>query len=785
MTDKGGEMDNLFPDIDVVGWLWANPWVPALIVLVIIGAIWFGIKQAWNKLTFMYNAKGDPLPPLGFTLKRAFKVMYKEDIYPVFTKSKLASKFTNFTWRHYWTAATVFTVLSPGLFFLPIPTSLSITLLSLIAFAVLAGIAHLRKIFAYRHYILMQMFEVANDVMRYQRGAELNPWGYVQIQEWKQLYLPGNTYVMYPAKFRSEDERTRATFEKNFSGTVSDQTAWAFSWESSQNRVLCEPVPFIVDRADYVFPDTAPWNIFPLGIGSGGKEVAWNVSDSPHCLVAGTTGSGKSVTQATILLHALQSPEWRVLLVDPKRVELSVYRSHPHVLKVATELEDSLALIEQLEAEMHSRYEKMTKEGVNNFRNLKEIPPAILLMVDETFQLLSPTGIKSEQGKEQDEMKARIGILLSSIARLGRASGVHMVLATQRPDAKVLPGELKANLDARIAQGRMDTIPSMMTLDSDAATHIPAIKGRAVYRDGQSLHEFQAYFMPPQQLPLVVQMASALARGNNSFIEQAKEFKQQNTPKAKQKSGLAGKFTSWMNKKEEKNKQQAIEQEKKKAQKRADREALRAKKSEERLSNLPVLPGEKRQVTRPVPADSTPAATAKDTTVSERVVSSRGHYPEVHDAAPTSEINLRLPEPELLGMEAPEHTEDINDWDDVDDFDSVEYWNPDGSDSSITAAEAQASVFNLTVEQVRARSRELGRDITISELVETKLAQDRAKRPIQSQRQTKPEPPATPETPANSGIEIESSDFEAHLGAPWMPTSIIPIDTTNSPFARD
>jgi len=88
-----------------------------------------------------------------------------------------------------------------------------------------------------------------------------------------------------------------------------------------------------------------------------------------------------------------------------------------------------------------------------------------------------------------------------------------MILATQRPDAAVLPGETKANLDARIAQGRMDSTPSNMTLDSDAATRIPNIKGRAVLRTGNDFTEFQAYFLPEQQLDLVLEMAGALATG--------------------------------------------------------------------------------------------------------------------------------------------------------------------------------------------------------------------------------------------------------------------------------
>ena len=220
-----------------------------------------------------------------------------------------------------------------------------------------------------------------------------------------------------------------------------------------------------------------------------------------------------SVTQRTLLMHVLQSPEWRIALVDPKRVELAAYRNHKHVVAVATELEESVELIENVEKEMQGRYLKMQNEQVNFFKNLKTPPPALLLMVDETYALLAPEKIKSDEGKARDDMHARITLLIGSIARLGRAAGVHMILATQRPDAAVIPGETKANLDARIAQGRMDSIPSNMTLDSDRATRIPNIKGRAVLRTGNDFTEFQAYFLPEEQLSLVMEMSEALATG--------------------------------------------------------------------------------------------------------------------------------------------------------------------------------------------------------------------------------------------------------------------------------
>ncbi len=555
---------NPLAGINFVGLIFQYWYVALILLIVLFFLARYGINKGWEALIFRHNSNQDPFPPLGDLLKRLTTLMYKEDYQSVFTNVTTgAVKFEWLTWKKFWLMDTIAIIVSL-LSFLILPPSTAGILFGLFVFIGLLGIKHIRYVFNARHRTLMQMFEVANAEMRFLSGANLNPWGYVIITEWVQIYSPGTTYIMFPAKFRSDSLSNRTAFETHFNGTVTESNTWTYTWEPSNNRVIAEPVPHIESTAGYPFPDKHPWNEFPLGISSGGNEAQWDVSVYPHCLIAGTTGSGKSVTQRTMLLHALQSPDWRIVLVDPKRVELSGYRGHPNVLRVATELDDSLDLIDQVEREMQSRYVRMQEAGetqgrqVSHFKELTSPPPALLLMVDETFALLSPTGIKSDEGKAQDEMKARIGILLGQIARLGRAAGVHMILATQRPDAKVLPGEVKANLDARIAQGRMDTTPSLMTLDSDAATKIPPIKGRAILRTGQLTTEFQAYFLPPEQLPMVLEMAAAIAQGESSFLDfdepemepRKKGFSlpQINLPQINLPHGFQARISAWVEK---------------------------------------------------------------------------------------------------------------------------------------------------------------------------------------------------------------------------------------------
>ena len=247
---------------------------------------------------------------------------------------------------------------------------------------------------------------------------------------------------------------------------------------------------------NYPGSEKQPWNEIPIGEGANGV-VTWDVTKAPHMLVCGPTGTGKSVLQRNIFFHLVQhSDRWSFIGVDPKRVELKPYAKYTDtVLGIGTNLEDGVELVRFADNLMNERYEMMENLGVNNFVDLPDpSDKAILVMVDETFMFLSPSGVKSDEGKEMDALKAEAAVLLGNIARLGRASGVHLLLATQRPDATVIKGELKNNLDARIACGRMDQTPSMMVLDSIGATLLPPIKGRGVVRQNSEEEQFQGYF---------------------------------------------------------------------------------------------------------------------------------------------------------------------------------------------------------------------------------------------------------------------------------------------------
>lgn len=452
------------------------PAAPPPAGLLIAGVVLVVAIVGWLALRREFAKRGVILPSAIRTISSSIKLMAKQDTDPVLRSTSW------FTWKMAYGLCVVA---------IAIGIATSNILLVLIGFIIL--VARLRRVFSARQNIIRQMFGVASGTCRYPANSMV-PSNWVTVQQWLTATFPGKTIIVYPPAFKSEDPRVTAAFERAFVASVSEDNSWKFQWEPARNRVTCTPIPKLPKMAKHPGPGKHDWDKFPLGVQEDGSEALWDVSTFPHLLIAGPTGSGKSVMQRAILLHALVHPDWRVIGIDPKRVELSWLKGRDGVLRIATLLEDSVDVLESVKEQMTERFDRMSQDGANHFKSLHPAPPAILVMVDETFNLLAVEGIKTEEGKERDQMKGRATALLGEIGRLGRAAGIHLVLATQRPDAKVIPGELRNNCDARIACGRMDTTPSLMVLDSEAATRLPAIKGRSMLRCGQNLIEMQGYF---------------------------------------------------------------------------------------------------------------------------------------------------------------------------------------------------------------------------------------------------------------------------------------------------
>lgn len=204
---------------------------------------------------------------------------------------------------------------------------------------------------------------------------------------------------------------------------------------------------------------------FALGRDVTGEPIFADIAKMPHLLVAGATGSGKSVVIHTILTSLLfkNSPATlRLILVDPKRVELSAYAGLPHLISpVITENKKAMGVFRWALSEMDRRYDILQKAGNRDIKSYnashKEEPlPNILIVIDELADLMSTYGREVEGA-------------IVRLAQMARATGIHLVLSTQRPSVEVITGLIKANIPARIALQVASQIDSRTILDTAGA----------------------------------------------------------------------------------------------------------------------------------------------------------------------------------------------------------------------------------------------------------------------------------------------------------------------------
>lgn len=202
-----------------------------------------------------------------------------------------------------------------------------------------------------------------------------------------------------------------------------------------------------------------------LGLDVSGNPVAVDISKMPHVLVAGTTGSGKSVlVNAFIssLLFRASPQEVRLILIDPKRVEFTVYNGIPHLLTpVIVENEKILSALKWAVNEMDKRYKLFAERGVRNIEGYNELSgfqalPYIVVVIDELADLMMFAPVEVEDA-------------IARLAQMARATGIHLIIATQRPSVNVITGLIKANIPCRIAFNVSSMIDSRVILDSPGA----------------------------------------------------------------------------------------------------------------------------------------------------------------------------------------------------------------------------------------------------------------------------------------------------------------------------
>jgi len=204
-----------------------------------------------------------------------------------------------------------------------------------------------------------------------------------------------------------------------------------------------------------------------LGKDVSGKPIVADLASMPHLLIAGTTGSGKSVCENSILTCLLlnNTPEMlRLVLIDPKRVEMTGYNHLPHLLApVITDAAKVPAVLQWMIREMESRYERFSRGKVRNIdeynRTNAEKIPYIVVVVDELADLMMVAGEETERS-------------ITRLAQLARATGIHLILATQRPSVNVVTGLIKANFPARIAFTVTSNMDSRVILDQPGAERL-------------------------------------------------------------------------------------------------------------------------------------------------------------------------------------------------------------------------------------------------------------------------------------------------------------------------
>ena len=203
---------------------------------------------------------------------------------------------------------------------------------------------------------------------------------------------------------------------------------------------------------------------FYLGKNILGEVVSIDITKTPHLLIGGATGSGKSVCINNLICSIAKKcnpEEVKMVLVDPKRVELSLYRNLPHLIgNVVTDVQDAIAMLDGLINEMNRRYSTLEIWGARNIEeyNSKAIFKLkyIVLIMDEFADFMASA---------QSEIEPRI----SRLTAMARAVGIHLVLATQRPSADVITGLIKANIPSRISFQVSSSINSRIILDKSGA----------------------------------------------------------------------------------------------------------------------------------------------------------------------------------------------------------------------------------------------------------------------------------------------------------------------------
>ena len=270
------------------------------------------------------------------------------------------------------------------------------------------------------------------------------------------------------------------------------------------------------------YPDANDWTL-PVGLGKdiSGRAVYFDLSEMPHLLVAGTTGSGKSVMLNGLLTSLLLTTDPRqvkMVLIDPKRVELSQFGRVPHLITpVVTDVKKAANALAWAVAEMERRYEVLERLGVRSVEGYNDRAetqmPYVVVVIDELADLMMQAGAKVEDA-------------IIRLAQKARAVGIHLVVATQRPSVDVITGMIKANVPSRIAFAVSSQVDSRVILDSSGAEALLGM-GDMLYKPVSAARpsRVQGAFISEVEVDRVVSatVEAASGRAEARFVKEVTE----------------------------------------------------------------------------------------------------------------------------------------------------------------------------------------------------------------------------------------------------------------------
>jgi S-DNA-T family DNA segregation ATPase FtsK/SpoIIIE len=285
------------------------------------------------------------------------------------------------------------------------------------------------------------------------------------------------------------------------------------------------------------YPSANDWSL-PVGLGKdiSGRAVFFDLAEMPHLLVAGTTGSGKSVMLNCLLTSLLLTTDPRqvkMVLIDPKRVELSHFARVPHLITpVVTDTKKAANALTWAVSEMERRYEVLEKFGVKTLEGYqgrisgennshKADMPYVVIVIDELADLMMMAAAKVEDA-------------VIRLAQKARAVGIHLVVATQRPSVDVITGMIKANVPSRIAFAVSSQIDSRVVLDTTGAEALLS-RGDMLFKPVSALRpsRVQGAFISEAEIERVVdECAATVGAAHMSYVEEVTQAKTENSEEA-------------------------------------------------------------------------------------------------------------------------------------------------------------------------------------------------------------------------------------------------------------